>query len=126
MRDGGAGYECVDRLLKISVSSPEARRLRPRVPHRIYLSGVVRGNAAFSKFMISEHSTGRFIADTGINVPAVSSEQMRELDRIATEETGPSLLQMMENAGRSLALVAIELMGPRWRSARVVILAGSG
>lgn len=76
--------------------------------------------------MISEHSTGHFIADAGIDVPAVSSEQMRELDRIATEETGPSLLQMMENAGRSLALVAIEQMGPRWRSARVVILAGSG
>ena len=76
--------------------------------------------------MISEHTKGRFIADTGIDVAAVSSEQMRELDRIATEETGPSLLQMMENAGRSLALLAIELMGPRWRSARVVILAGSG
>jgi len=74
--------------------------------------GVVRGNAAFSKFMISEHTKGRFIADTGIDVAAVSSEQMRELDRIATEETGPSLLQMMENAGRSLALLAIELMGP--------------
>lgn len=76
--------------------------------------------------MISDHNTAYFIADTGIDVPAVSSEQMRELDRIATEETGPSLLQMMENAGRSLALVAIELMGPRWRSARVVILAGKG
>ncbi len=76
--------------------------------------------------MFSEQSTRHFVADTGVYVPAVSSEQMRELDRIAVEETGPSLLQMMENAGRSLALLAIELMGTRWRSARVVILAGSG
>jgi NAD(P)H-hydrate epimerase len=75
--------------------------------------------------MIAEH-TRHFVADTGVHVPAVSSEQMRELDRIATSETGPSLLQMMENAGRSLALLAIELMGPRWHRARVLILAGSG
>ncbi len=61
-----------------------------------------------------------------MDVPAVSAEQMRQLDRIATGETGPTLLQMMENAGRSLALLAMELMGPHWRSARVVVLAGSG
>jgi NAD(P)H-hydrate epimerase len=75
--------------------------------------------------MISER-TRHFVADTGVYVPAVRSEQMRELDRIATNETGPSLLQMIENAGRSLALLAIELMGPRWHSASVLILAGSG
>ena len=51
---------------------------------------------------------------------------MRELDRIAIEETGPSLLQMMENAGRNLALLAMELMGPHWQSAKVLTLAGSG
>jgi NAD(P)H-hydrate epimerase len=76
--------------------------------------------------MISQQSTMHFIAETGVDVPAVSAEQMRELDRIATEETGPSLLQMMENAGRNLALLAMELMEPHWRSAKVMVLAGSG
>jgi NAD(P)H-hydrate epimerase len=53
--------------------------------------------------MNSQTGTGHFIAETGVKVPAVTGEQMRELDRIAIEETGPSLLQMMENAGRNLA-----------------------
>lgn len=51
---------------------------------------------------------------------------MREIDRIAIEETGPNLYQMMENAGRNLALLAIELLGERWQKTRVVVLAGSG
>lgn len=76
--------------------------------------------------MNSKSSMGHFVAETGVDVPAVSADQMRELDRIATEETGPTLLQMMENAGRNLALLAMELMGPHWRSARVVVLSGSG
>lgn len=31
----------------------------------------------------------RFVTDTGIEVPAVTAEQMRQLDRIAINETGP-------------------------------------
>jgi NAD(P)H-hydrate epimerase len=45
----------------------------------------------------------RFFTDSGVEVPAVTTEQMREVDRIAIEETGPNLFQMMENAGRNLA-----------------------
>ena len=45
-----------------------------------------------------------FKTDTGIEVGAVTADQMREVDRIAMEETGPNLFQMMENAGRNLAL----------------------
>ena len=37
--------------------------------------------------------------------PAVTAQQMREVDRVAVEEMGPNLHQMMENAGRSLATV---------------------
>ena len=85
-----------------------------------------REGAVVSEFMNSMSSTGHFTTETGVNVPAVTADQMRELDRIAVEETGPSLLQMMENAGRNLALLAMELMGPRWRSAKILILAGSG
>lgn len=68
----------------------------------------------------------RFFTDTGIEVPAVTAEQMRELDRLAMEETGPTLLQMMEHAGRSLASLAMELLGTDWHKARVTVLAGGG
>lgn len=76
--------------------------------------------------MDSAPNVGIYTAETGVDVPALTAEQMRELDRIATQETGTSLLQMMENAGRSLALLAMELIGPQWRNSRIVILAGSG
>jgi len=49
-----------------------------------------------------------FITKDGLIVPAVTKEQMMEVDRIAVEETGPNLYQMMENAGRNLALTSIE------------------
>lgn len=67
-----------------------------------------------------------FVTDSGIDVPAVTTAEMRQLDRIAMEETGPNLFQMMENAGRSLALLAIEVLGRRWQRARIVVLAGRG
>ncbi len=68
----------------------------------------------------------KFFTQTGISVPAVTAEQMREVDRIAVEETGPNMYQMMENAGRNLALLAIELLGRNWTEAEIVVLAGSG
>jgi NAD(P)H-hydrate epimerase len=68
----------------------------------------------------------RFVTAGGIEVPAVSAAQMREVDRVAVEETGPSLVQMMENAGRTLALDVLEGLGEAWRSAQVVVLAGTG
>lgn len=70
--------------------------------------------------------TLRFVTDDGIEVPAVTASQMREIDRIAVEETGPNLWQMMENAGRSLALLAIDLLGSRWERAEILVLAGAG
>jgi len=51
---------------------------------------------------------------------------MREVDRIATEETGPNLLQMMENAGRNVALQVIDDLGDGWTQAEIVVLAGPG
>ena len=71
-------------------------------------------------------STIRFVTERGIVVPAVDSAQMREVDRIAVEETGPNLFQMMENAGRNLALLAIQLLGEGWERAKVLVLAGNG
>ena len=68
----------------------------------------------------------KFATAAGVAVPAVTAAEMREVDRIAVEQTGPTLLQMMEHAGISLALSAIEMLGGGWRDARVVVLAGNG
>ncbi len=70
--------------------------------------------------------TTKFFTKQGIEIPGVSAEQMRTIDRIAVEETGPNLFQMMENAGRSLALLAMEAAGSHWQGKRYLILAGKG
>ncbi len=67
-----------------------------------------------------------FLTPSGVEVPAVTTNQMRDIDRIAMEETGPNLFQMMENAGRNLAEMAIECLGANWRQAKIVVLAGTG
>ncbi|MBU1228202.1 MAG: NAD(P)H-hydrate epimerase, partial [Actinobacteria bacterium] len=67
-----------------------------------------------------------FVTPAGVEVPAITTEQMREVDRLAVEEVGPNLYQMMENAGRSLALTVIDLLGADWRSVPIVVLAGTG
>ena len=67
-----------------------------------------------------------FVTDAGVVVPAITTEQMREVDRVAIEEVGPNLFQMMENAGRNLALTAIDVLGNRWDRVPIVVLAGTG
>ena len=65
-----------------------------------------------------------FRTERGVPVPTVTAEQMREIDRIAVEEFGLQLLQMMENAGRALAWNAIGMLG--LIKGPVVVLAGGG
>jgi NAD(P)H-hydrate epimerase len=55
-------------------------------------------------------------------LPALTADQMREVDRLMIEEMHIDLLQMMENAGRNLADLAQQLYAPD----RVVVLAGPG
>ncbi len=76
--------------------------------------------------MASTGTAVRFLTETGLELPAVSADQMREIDRIAIQDTGPNLYQMMENAGRSLALLAIELLGSAWEKRHILVLAGTG
>ena len=64
------------------------------------------------------HSIPAIPADS---LPALSTDQMREVDRLMVEEFGISLLQMMENAGRNLA----DLAGA-WLGGQVSGLAGAG
>ncbi|MCA1676315.1 MAG: NAD(P)H-hydrate epimerase [Actinobacteria bacterium] len=54
--------------------------------------------------------------------PALTAEQMRAVDRAMVDDFHIDLVQMMENAGRSVAELAIDAFGP----IRVVVLAGSG
>src|SRR5712691_3209563 len=68
----------------------------------------------------------QFRTEDGIPVPAVTADQMRVIDRIAIEETGPNLFQMMENAGRNLAALTIDLLEANWQQAQIVVLAGTG
>ncbi len=59
----------------------------------------------------------------GNPVPAVTAKEMREVDRVATEDVGLHLLSMMENAGRAVAGTVrehAETEGP------VTVLAGGG
>src|SRR6516225_7224244 len=58
----------------------------------------------------------------GRDVPALTTDQMREVDRAMVEDLHIELMQMMENAGRSLAQLAIARFAP----ARVTVLAGPG
>jgi len=66
----------------------------------------------------------QFWTQQGVPVPAVTADEMREVDRIAMEEFGLGILQMMENAGRNLAGNVQEMLGKTGNE--VVILAGSG
>lgn len=60
-------------------------------------------------------------------MPFVTVSQMREVDRLAVEAYGITLLQMMENAGRALAALARQrFLGGNAAGARVLVLAGSG
>ncbi len=68
----------------------------------------------------------KFFTGSNLPVPAVTTEEMIEIDRIAVEETGPNLFQMMENAGRNLALSAIDILGKKWQSAKIIVLCGTG
>ena len=71
-------------------------------------------------------TTETFVTDAGMTVPAATTDQMREVDRVAIEEVGPNLYQMMENAGRNLALTVLETLGANWASTPITVLAGTG
>ena len=57
---------------------------------------------------------------------SVTTEQMREVDRIVVQEYGLQVLQMMENAGRSLARVCRLMLGGEVNGRKIIVLAGGG
>lgn len=66
----------------------------------------------------------RFVTSGDLDIPALTADQMKEVDRIAVDEFGINILQMMENAGRNLAQTVLSMFPDN--SSRVTILAGSG
>jgi len=63
----------------------------------------------------------------GSEVPWLTTDQMIEVDRVMVEEFRIRLIQMMENAGRTLAHLARErFLGGDPRGRKAVVLAGPG
>src|SRR5258708_40306813 len=56
----------------------------------------------------------------------ITGELMRAVDRLMVDDYGITLVQMMENAGRSLAALTRMLHGGDTASARVLVLVGTG
>lgn len=67
------------------------------------------------------HPSARPTVDPSV-LPWLNTAQMIEVDRIMIDELGIELAQMMENAGRNLAMLVLELFAPR----RVTVFAGRG
>jgi NAD(P)H-hydrate epimerase len=62
-----------------------------------------------------------------MDVPYLTTSQMREVDRVMVEDYHIDLVQMMENAGRNLAhLARVRFLDGDPAGKRVVVLAGSG
>jgi len=60
-------------------------------------------------------------------IPAITTGQMREVDRLMIDVYHIELLQMMENAGRNLAALArFHFLDGDPNRKRVLVLAGSG
>ena len=56
----------------------------------------------------------------------ISTEQMVEVDRLMTESYGITLIQMMENAGRNLAIHAKQQLGVISDKTNICVVAGGG
>jgi NAD(P)H-hydrate epimerase len=61
-----------------------------------------------------------------IELPLLSADQMREVDRLMVEEYRIELIQMMENAGRNLAWLAKHMLDDDIADRPIVVLAGRG
>lgn len=60
------------------------------------------------------------------SVPALTTAQMAEVDRLMVEAYGIALIQMMENAGRNLAEFARRMLNGRLAGRKIVVLCGAG
>jgi hypothetical protein len=70
----------------------------------------VHGQIGYLAGWILEGKPMRTVSRT--TVPALTTEQMRAVDRAMVEDLHIELVQMMENAGRNLAELAITRFSP--------------
>jgi NAD(P)H-hydrate epimerase len=61
-----------------------------------------------------------------MDIPALTTSQMIEVDRLMVEVYDITLEQMMENAGRNLADLARQMLGGRLQDHRITVLCGGG
>ncbi|MFH2039373.1 MAG: NAD(P)H-hydrate epimerase [Chloroflexota bacterium] len=61
-----------------------------------------------------------------MNIPAITTDQMREVDRLMVETYHINLLQMMENAGRSLAELARRRLDGIAAGKSIAVICGPG
>lgn len=59
-------------------------------------------------------------------IPALTTQQMVEVDRLMIEVYGIELIQMMENAGRSLAELARQELGGKVSGKLISVMCGAG
>lgn len=59
-------------------------------------------------------------------IPAITTQQMIEVDRLMIAEYGIRLVQMMENAGRNLAELSRRLLDGELSGKRIAVLCGGG
>jgi len=71
-------------------------------------------------------ATSSFPSSPASSVPAVTAAQMAEVDRLAVEDFGIEIHQMMEQAGSHLAELVRAELGGDLRDRRVIVAVGPG
>jgi NAD(P)H-hydrate epimerase len=67
------------------------------------------------------------MSSASVEIPYLTTDQMREVDRAMIQDYHIELIQMMENAGRNLARLArIRFLNGDPRDKQVIVLAGTG
>lgn len=61
-----------------------------------------------------------------MKIPAITTGQMAEVDRLMIEAYGIQLIQMMENAGRNLAELARQILTGNISGRNIAVLCGAG
>ena len=61
-----------------------------------------------------------------MDIPALTTEQMVEVDRLMVTDYGVELIQMMENAGRNLAELVLRMLSASSSKQSVCVLCGRG
>ena len=59
-----------------------------------------------------------------MDIPALTTEQMVEVDRLMVTDYGVELIQMMENAGRNLAELVLRMLSASSSKQSVCVLCG--